>query len=46
MYLQPQFEEAREREILKIIENFPLAVIVCDNDGMLIGSLAKGRGEK
>jgi transcriptional regulator len=38
MYLPPQFEEVREREILKIIENFPLAVIVCDNDGDLIAN--------
>ena len=38
MYLPPEFEEVRETEILKIIENFPLAVIVCDNDGDLIAN--------
>ena len=38
MYIPPQFEEVRETEILKIIENFPLAVLVCNNDGDLIAN--------
>ena len=38
MYIPPQFEEVRESEILKIIENFPLAVLVCNNDGDLIAN--------
>lgn len=38
MYVPPQFEEVRETEILKIIERFPLATIVCNNDGDLIAN--------
>lgn len=38
MYIPPQFEEVRETEILKIIEHFPLATIVCNNDGDLIAN--------
>ena len=38
MYMPPQFEEVRETEILRIIESFPLAVIVYNNDGDLIAN--------
>ena len=36
MYTPPHFEEVRESEILKIIENFPLATLVCAKDSDLI----------
>ncbi len=36
MYTPPHFEEVRESEILKIIENFPLATLVCTKDSDLI----------
>jgi len=38
MFVPPGFQEVREIEILKIIENFPLATIVCNNDGDLIAN--------
>jgi predicted FMN-binding regulatory protein PaiB len=30
MYLPPHFEETTENEIAKLIEQFPLATIVCN----------------
>lgn len=36
MYTPSHFEEVRESEILKIIENFPLATLVCTKDSDLI----------
>ena len=38
MYNPPHFEEVRESEILKIIEHFPLATIVCNKDGEFIAN--------
>ena len=38
IYIPPHFKEVRESEIFKIIENFPLATIVCDNEGDLIAN--------
>ena len=36
MYLPTQFEEHNEKEIINLIEQFPLAALVCCSDGELI----------
>jgi len=36
MYVPPHFEEVRQSEIQSILDEFPLATIVCQNDGELI----------
>jgi len=36
MYTPPHFKEVRESKILNIIENFPLATVVCNNESELI----------
>lgn len=36
MYIPPQFEEVRQSEIRHIVEQFPLATVVCQNDSGLI----------
>jgi predicted FMN-binding regulatory protein PaiB len=38
MYLPPHFEETTENEIAKLIEQFPLATIVCCSDGDFIAN--------
>ena len=38
MYLPPQFEETNGDEIAKLIEQFPLATIVCYCDGEFIAN--------
>lgn len=36
MYTPPHFKEVRESKILNIIENFPLATVVCNNESETI----------
>ena len=38
MFLPPHFEETNEDEIAKLIEQFPLATIVCYYDGDFIAN--------
>ena len=36
MYLPPHFEEQNEKEIINLIEQFPLAALVCYSDGEFV----------
>lgn len=38
MYIPPQFEEVRQSEIKRVVDQFPLATIICQKDGTLIAN--------